>query len=83
MFSVPELSATLEANEEEFMTKFGISKPGKSDKVATHCMMGGRAGKAVEALKAELGFVNAVSYSGSFKDWKAKGGPIDGGNTST
>ena len=41
-------------------------------------MMGGRAGKAADALN-ELGFVNASSYSGSFKDWKAKGGPIEGG----
>ena len=41
-------------------------------------MMGGRAGKAADALK-ELGFVNTSSYSGSFKDWKAKGGPIEGG----
>ena len=73
----------MELSEEEFRKKFVISKPQQSDKLATHCMMGGRAGKAAEVLKSELGFVNTVSYSGSFKDWKAKGGPIDGGNPSS
>ena len=77
-FAVPDLASTLELNDEEFKSKFGISKPQKDQKIGSHCMMGGRAGKAADALK-ELGFVNASSYSGSFKDWKAKGGPIEGG----
>ena len=77
-FSVPDLANTLELEEEEFKKKFGISKPQKNQIIGSHCMMGGRAGKAADALK-EMGFVNAVSYSGSFKDWKAKGGPIEGG----
>ena len=76
--SVPDLANTLELNEEDFKNKFGISKPQKDQKIGSHCMMGGRAGKAADALK-ELGFTNATSYTGSFKDWKAKGGPIEGG----
>ena len=83
IFSVPELASTLESSEQEFMRKFGISKPQKSDKLAISCRSGKRVVKAEETLKTELGFVNTVSYSGSFNDWKEKGGPIDGGNTSS
>ena len=81
IFTVPELATSLEMSKEDFTNKFGVNKPEKVDKLASHCMMGGRAGKAAEALK-DMGFVNAISYSGSFKDWKAKGGQIEGGGTS-
>ena len=75
---MPDLVAALEMSEEEFTKSFATNKPKNTDKVASHCMMGGRAGKAAEALK-NMGFVNANSYVGSFKDWKAKGGEIEGG----
>ena len=78
---MPDLATALDMNEEEFGEKFRVNKPDKTAKLASHCMMGGRAGKAVEALKT-MGFVNAISYTGSFKDWKAKGGQIEGGSTS-
>ena len=68
----------MELDEEEFKKRFGLDKPKKDGKLSTHCMMGGRAGKAADALK-ELGFLNVICYSGSFKDWKAKGGQIEGG----
>ena len=80
IFLVPELTKAFEMSEEGFEQEFGITKPGKGDKIATHCIMGGRAGKAAEALK-NMGFHNAISYAGSFKDWKAKGGPIEGGES--
>ena len=77
---LPKLRKAFEMCEECFKQEFGITKPGKQDKIATHCMMGGRAGKAAEALK-NMGFHNAISYPGSFKDWKAKGGPVEGGES--
>ena len=39
-------------------------------------MMGGRAGKAADALK-EMGFPKTEVYKGSFKDWVAKGGTVE------
>ena len=75
---MPDLANTLELNEEAFKNKFSVPKPQKDQKIGSHCMMGGRAGKAADALK-ELGFTNVTSYTGSFKDWKAKGGEIEGG----
>ena len=77
---MPELANSLELNEEEFKNKFSVPKPQKDQKIGSHCMMGGRAGKAADALK-ELGFTNVTCYTGSFKDWKAKGGEIEGGNS--
>ena len=65
-------------NDTEFEAKFGVKKPDKADKISTHCMMGGRAGKAAEALKT-MGYTNVISYAGSFKDWEAHGGKIEGG----
>ena len=44
--------------------------------LVTHCMMGGRAGKAAAALK-EMGFAKVYNYKGSFKDWVAKGGAVE------
>ena len=78
---MPELSDALELSEDNFTEKYGNTKPKPNDKIATHCMMGGRAGKAADALKT-MGFCNAVSYSGSFKDWKSKGGSVEGGGDS-
>ena len=79
---MPELSDALELSEDKFTEKYGNNKPKPNDKIATHCMMGGRAGKAADALK-QMGFCSAVRYSGSFKEWKSKGSSIEGGGDST
>ncbi len=74
---VDELAEAFKLDVAAFQAKYGFSKPDpEKDAVATHCMMGGRAGKAATALK-EMGYTKAESYGGSFKDWVAKGGPVD------
>ena len=73
---MPDLESALEMNEDEFKEKFGIHKPKHTDKIVTHCFVGGRARNSAETLRNK-GFVNAHSYSGSFKDWKEKGGLIE------
>ena len=37
--------------------------------------MGGRAGKALDALK-DAGFLNLQLYQGSYNDWTAQGGQV-------
>ena len=61
-----------------FESKFGFAKPEKSSPLVTHCKMGGRAGRAADALK-EMGFTDVQVYTGSMNDWKANGGPLDKG----
>ncbi|SCU82438.1 LADA_0C05292g1_1 [Lachancea dasiensis] len=57
----------------EFHKDFGFVKPGKEKELIMLCASGFRAGKAKnEALKA--GYQNVSLYSGSMKDWVAKGG---------
>ena len=73
---MPNLKSTLEMHEDEFKKQYGIYKPKKTDAVVTHCFVGGRAGKAAETLR-NMGFINALSYNGSFKDWIAKGGKVE------
>lgn len=60
-----------------FESKYGFKKPDPaSDVVITHCMMGGRAGRAAKALN-DFGYTKAEAYAGSMKDWKANGGPTE------
>ena len=59
-----------------FEAKFGFPKPGADTVIVTHWMMGGRAGKAADALK-EMGFPKTEVYKGSFKDWVANGGKVE------
>ena len=62
--------------EAEFEATYGFPKPGTDAQVVTHCIGGGRAGKA-EALLQKLGFGNAKAYPGSFSDWAKQGGPVE------
>ena len=71
-----ELAEGMALSDDDFAKKFGFSKPSKSDPLVTHCMKGGRAGKAAEALQ-QLGYNNVQVYMGSFNDWKANGGPTE------
>ena len=56
--------------------KVGCDKPSADARIVTHCIGGGRAGKA-QALLAKHGFENAVSYPGSFSDWVKNGGQVE------
>lgn len=76
--SVGEVGNGLSLDEAAFESRYGFAKPDKSASLVTHCKMGGRAGKAAEAMK-EMGFTNVQVYSGSMNDWKTNGGPLDGG----
>ena len=61
---------------EAFKAKYGFDKPAQDQSIVTHCKMGGRAAKGMDALK-ELGYQNAQVYPGSMNDWKANGGDIE------
>lgn len=74
---VSDISSGLNLEGSDFESKYGFSKPAKTDPLVTQCKMGGRAGKAAEALR-EMGFSAVQVYSGSLKDWKANGGPLEG-----
>lgn len=68
-FKADPASATHEAALSEAM------RSGKT--IVTYCAMGGRAAMAAAALK-DLGYEN-VRHMGGFKDWEAKGLPVDKG----
>jgi len=61
-----------------FAAQYGFDKPPLDSAVVFHCLMGGRAQKAVDGAKA-AGYAKAVAYPGSFKDWQAKGGKVESG----
>ena len=60
----------------DFEARYGYPLPAKSDALVTHCMKGGRAGKAADALKA-AGYTDVKVYQGSYNDWKANDGPLE------
>lgn len=67
---MPTLEDALNLSEAEFKEKFG-REISKEQEIVFHCKMGGRAAKATE-LAMSLGFSNAKSYKGSFKEWLEK-----------
>jgi rhodanese-related sulfurtransferase len=77
IFLVDEISDAFKLDAAAFEAKYSFPKPDPAkDAIVTHCMGGGRATKASNALK-EMGYGNAVPYMGSFKDWVANGGAVD------
>ncbi len=74
--SVPEITDAFQLDAEGFKSKYGFDKPAQDAAIVTHCLKGGRAAKAKEALDSQ-GFSNVQVYSGSFTDWKAQGGDIE------
>lgn len=62
-------------DEAAFKAKTGIDKPAKDAAIVTHCLKGGRAQRATDALEG-LSYSNVKTYAGSFLDWKAQGGPM-------
>jgi len=66
-FSLPDM---------EFEQRYGIKKPSTDTAIITHCKAGVRAAKFKEKLVG-LGYTNVMVYSGSFDDWREKGGKID------
>ena len=72
----PQLESALSMTDSEFVSKFGFEKPTTDAKIVTHCIGGGRAGKA-QALLAKNGFENAIAYPGSFSDWVKNGGNVE------
>eukprot|EP00090_Calanus_glacialis_P039333 TRINITY_DN68483_c0_g1_i1.p1 TRINITY_DN68483_c0_g1~~TRINITY_DN68483_c0_g1_i1.p1 ORF type:complete len:130 (-),score=43.37 TRINITY_DN68483_c0_g1_i1:128-478(-) len=73
---VAEVEEAFKLPADQFEKKYGFPLPDKEEKnIVTHCMKGGRALRAKEALKS-LGYVFASDYPGSFTDWKQKGGKL-------
>ncbi len=56
-FTVGDIEAALKLDAGAFKSEYKFDLPAKDAAVVTHCLKGGRAGKAVEALKA-AGFTN-------------------------
>ena len=73
---LPEITDAFQLDAEGFKSKYGFDKPAQDAAIVTHCLKGGRAAKAKEALDSQ-GFSNVQVYSGSFTDWKAQGGDIE------
>ncbi|MCL4146414.1 UNVERIFIED_CONTAM: hypothetical protein GTU68_007661, partial [Idotea baltica] len=70
-----EFDTALSLDDSAFKEKYGFEKPPPGGPIVTHCMMGGRAMKALKALE-EKGFTNVKCYSGSFKDWMENNGEV-------
>ena len=60
----------------EFQKRYGIEKPSESHDFVITCRSGRRATTAFQKL-LPLGYKNILVYSGSFEDWKSRGGPIE------
>lgn len=75
-----EVEEALDLDDQSFKDKYGFPKPSPDQTLVTHCMKGGRARRAGDALAAK-GLCVKV-YAGSFEDWSAKGGKIDPGKPS-
>ena len=56
-WTVSELDEAIALDDAGFQTKFGFSKPTSDTQIITHCMKGGRAQKAADALLGK-GFKN-------------------------
>lgn len=65
----------LSLDDSTFKSKFGFAKPSTDKTLVFSCLSGMRAGKS-EELAAKYGYPNRMTYSGSFKDWKANNGTI-------
>ncbi|XP_057367491.2 uncharacterized protein LOC130688528 [Daphnia carinata] len=73
---LPELENAFSLGDEEFLAKYGFSKPAKdATNVVVGCKSGRRAATAIGILE-KLGYTSLAIYKGSFLDWQAKGGPI-------
>lgn len=59
-----------------FKERYGVKLPDRSDSMVFSCKAGRRAASAAEKV-APLGYPNAKVYSGSFKDWVERGGPLE------
>lgn len=74
--TVPEIGSAFELDDAAFKDKYGFDKPAKEAAVVVHCLKGGRAAKAKEAMDGQ-GYTNVQVYAGSFTDWQAQGGEIE------
>lgn len=71
-----QLNDALAMDENAFKAQHGFDKPSKDSPLVTHCLKGGRAAKAHEALLS-LGYSKTECYKGSLIDWKENGGEIE------
>lgn len=71
-----QIAEAFQLPNSEFLRKYGIDKPTESDDFVITCRSGKRATNAFNKL-LPLGYNNILVYSGSFLDWKEKGGPIE------
>merc|ERR1739838_773848 len=74
---IKEVEAAFKLSSQEFEEKYGFCLPEKdANNIVTHCMRGGRAGKAKEVMTS-LGYNSVHVYKGSFTDWKQNGGEVE------
>ena len=74
-FAVDELNNAFKLDANSFEAKYSFPKPDTDAVLVTQCQLGGRAGKAAAILR-EMGYTRVDVYTGSFKDWVAKGGAV-------
>eukprot|EP00092_Neocalanus_flemingeri_P007587 GFUD01008189.1.p1 GENE.GFUD01008189.1~~GFUD01008189.1.p1 ORF type:complete len:117 (+),score=34.81 GFUD01008189.1:65-415(+) len=77
-YNIPltEVEEAFKLSSQEFEKKYGFHLPEKeANNIVTHCMKGGRAGKA-QGVLTSLGYTSVHVYTGSFTDWKQNGGDV-------
>ncbi|KAM9795277.1 thiosulfate:glutathione sulfurtransferase [Neosynchiropus ocellatus] len=71
---VATVDAALQMTNEEFLAKYGVTKPPLDTKTLVfHCHMGKRGAAATSKAIAQ-GYVNACNYAGGYREWAAKEG---------
>ncbi|WPG97605.1 Hypothetical protein R9X50_00038400 [Acrodontium crateriforme] len=63
--------------EEEFVDRFGFSKPATDKEVIFYCKSGVRSSAAAQ-LAQQCGYKNVAEYRGSWMDWQKQGGVASG-----
>merc|ERR1711973_444525 len=66
-----------EMSDEEFEETYGFAKPGLDDPFVLYCRQGLGA-RAAQVILKGLGYKNIRVYDGSFREWRQRGGEIEG-----
>jgi rhodanese-related sulfurtransferase len=60
---------------EEFLDRFGFSKPSADQEVVFYCKAGVRS-QAAAGLARQVGYTKVSEYRGSWMDWEKNGGEV-------
>lgn len=65
---------------DEFEDRFGFERPEENKEVVFYCKAGVRC-RAAAGFAKEAGWKDVAEYRGSWNDWEANGGRVEGGYT--